>query len=107
MHAANPPARKAYIVIGPTSGIGRLTAFELAQHGTVILVGRDRRKLDEVQKAIEGKGQRAVSVGWGNAKNKPRITTIELFAPLRSYQLNLLNSGTLSLGTIKSMRSMI
>ncbi len=47
---------------GPTSGIGRHTAFELAKHGTVVLVGRDRRKLDEVQQAIEQKGQHAVSV---------------------------------------------
>ncbi len=55
-------ALKAYIITGPTSGIGRRTAFELAKHGTVILVGRDRRKLDEVQKAIKGKRQQAVSV---------------------------------------------
>ena len=54
--------RKAYIITGPTSGIGRSTAFELAKHGTVVLVGRDRRKLDEVQKAIEQKGRHAVSV---------------------------------------------
>ena len=47
---------------GPTSGIGRHTAFELAKHGTVVLVGRDRRKLDEVQRSIEQKGQHAISV---------------------------------------------
>jgi NAD(P)-dependent dehydrogenase (short-subunit alcohol dehydrogenase family) len=58
----NPSDRKAYIITGPTSGIGRRTAFELAKHGTVVLVGRDRRKLDEVQKTIEQKGQHAVSV---------------------------------------------
>lgn len=58
----NPVDRKAYIITGPTSGIGRATAFELAKHGTVILVGRDRGKLDEVQKRIEQKGQHAVSV---------------------------------------------
>ena len=55
-------ARNAYIVTGPTSGIGRRTAFELAKHGTVVLVGRDRGKLAEVQKAIERKGQHAVCV---------------------------------------------
>src|SRR5271168_107738 len=58
----NPSDRKAYIITGPTSGIGRNTAFELARHGTVVLVGRDRRKLDEVQQAIGQKGQHAVSV---------------------------------------------
>src|ERR1700678_2850309 len=54
--------RKAYIITGPTAGIGRCTAFELAKHGTVVLVGRDRGKLAEVQKIIEQKGQHAVSV---------------------------------------------
>ena len=54
--------RKAYIVTGPTSGIGRTTALELAKHGTVVLVGRDPKKLDEVQKTIGKMGSRAVSV---------------------------------------------
>ena len=58
----NPSDRKAYITTGPTSGIGRLTALELANHGTVVLVGRDRGKLDEVQKTIAQKGQHAVSI---------------------------------------------
>jgi NAD(P)-dependent dehydrogenase (short-subunit alcohol dehydrogenase family) len=53
---------RAYIVTGPTSGFGRSTALELARHGTVILVGRDRTKLDDVQKAIERRGGQAVSV---------------------------------------------
>ena len=34
--------KKAYIVTGPTSGIGKLAALELAKRGTVILVGRDK-----------------------------------------------------------------
>jgi NAD(P)-dependent dehydrogenase (short-subunit alcohol dehydrogenase family) len=59
---SDPADRKAYIVTGPTSGIGRRTALELAKHGTIILVGRDRGKLDEMQKTIEKKGQRARSV---------------------------------------------
>jgi NAD(P)-dependent dehydrogenase (short-subunit alcohol dehydrogenase family) len=58
----NPLKSKAYIITGPTSGIGRRTALDLAKHGTVVLVGRDRRKLDEVQKTIEQKRQHAVSV---------------------------------------------
>ncbi|WP_437521957.1 SDR family NAD(P)-dependent oxidoreductase [Sorangium sp. So ce726] len=53
---------KAYVVTGPTSGIGRATALELATHGTVILVGRDRGKLADLQKTIERRGQQAVSV---------------------------------------------
>jgi NAD(P)-dependent dehydrogenase (short-subunit alcohol dehydrogenase family) len=55
--------RKTYIVTGPTSGIGRRTALELAKHGTVILVGRDRSKLAGMQALIERrKGRRAVSI---------------------------------------------
>jgi NAD(P)-dependent dehydrogenase (short-subunit alcohol dehydrogenase family) len=54
--------RKAYIITGPTSGIGRRTALDVAKHGTVVLVGRDREKLDALQKQIEQKGGNAVSV---------------------------------------------
>jgi NAD(P)-dependent dehydrogenase (short-subunit alcohol dehydrogenase family) len=54
--------RKTYIVTGPTSGIGRATALELARHGTVVLVGRDPQKLDEVRQTIAQRGQHAVSV---------------------------------------------
>jgi NAD(P)-dependent dehydrogenase (short-subunit alcohol dehydrogenase family) len=52
----------AYIVTGPTSGIGRFTAMELARRGAVVLVGRDRGKLGDMQKAIEQKGQQAICV---------------------------------------------
>jgi len=58
----NRADRKAYIITGPTSGIGRRTALELAKHGTVVLVGRHREKLAEVQKTMEQKGQYAISV---------------------------------------------
>ncbi|MFB7499862.1 SDR family NAD(P)-dependent oxidoreductase [Streptomyces sp. NPDC056161] len=46
------PAAKAWIVTGPTSGIGHRTALELAQHGTVVLVGRSPDKLREVEAEI-------------------------------------------------------
>ena len=62
MAKASPGERKAYIITGPTSGIGHRTALELAKHGTVVLVGRDQGKLDEVQKTIERAGQYAVPV---------------------------------------------
>ena len=60
----HPSDPRAYIITGPTSGIGRASALELAKHGTVVLVGRDRAKLDDVQKTIEQRRQQAVSVVW-------------------------------------------
>ncbi|MET0790084.1 MAG: SDR family NAD(P)-dependent oxidoreductase, partial [Polyangiaceae bacterium] len=60
---SNPTAsRKAYIITGPTSGIGYRAALELAKHGTVVLVGRDGAKLSQVEQTIERKGQHAISV---------------------------------------------
>ena len=53
---------KAYIITGPTSGIGRATAFEMAKHGTVVLVGRDSKKLKQLQGEIERERGQAVSV---------------------------------------------
>jgi NAD(P)-dependent dehydrogenase (short-subunit alcohol dehydrogenase family) len=59
---SSPAGGKAYIITGPTSGFGRQTALELAPHGTVVLVGRDRGKLDGVKKDIERRGGQAVPV---------------------------------------------
>ena len=56
------PKDKAYIITGPTSGIGFATALELAKHGKVILVGRDTQKLRNVQKEIEREGGEGVSI---------------------------------------------
>jgi len=58
----NPSDRKAYIITGPTSGIGRATVFEVARRGTAVLVGRDRENLDKWRKAIEREGGRAVPI---------------------------------------------
>jgi NAD(P)-dependent dehydrogenase (short-subunit alcohol dehydrogenase family) len=58
----SPSGDRAYIVTGPTSGIGRRTALELARHGTVVLVGRNSSKLDDTRKTVEGHGGQAVPV---------------------------------------------
>jgi NAD(P)-dependent dehydrogenase (short-subunit alcohol dehydrogenase family) len=50
---------RAWIITGPTSGIGRRTALELAEHGTVVLVGRNRAKLDDIERTITAQGGRA------------------------------------------------
>ena len=59
--SSSSPA-KAWVVTGPTSGIGRRTALQLAGHGTVVLVGRDPGKLAEVQAKIQAEGGHAVPV---------------------------------------------
>ena len=58
-NAADP---KAYVITGPTSGIGRAAALALAKNGRLVLVGRDPQKLDNVRKAIERKGHDALPV---------------------------------------------
>ena len=62
MPTANPSPRRAYIVTGPTSGLGLRAALALAAHGTVVLVGRDPERLQAVKARIEGRGQKAVCV---------------------------------------------
>ena len=55
--------KKAWVISGPTSGIGRRTALQLTEHGTVVLVGRDPKKLAAVQAKINARpGGRAVTV---------------------------------------------
>ena len=58
----NPFELKTYVITGPTSGIGRATALEVAKLGQVVLVGRDREKLTRLQREIERKGHHAVTV---------------------------------------------
>ncbi|WP_109031299.1 SDR family NAD(P)-dependent oxidoreductase [Streptomyces rubrogriseus] len=53
---------KVYVITGPTSGFGRRTALELAKHGTVVLVGRNAAKLDDMRSIIVGRGGKALSV---------------------------------------------
>jgi NAD(P)-dependent dehydrogenase (short-subunit alcohol dehydrogenase family) len=55
-------ATPAYIITGPTSGIGLRAALELCAHGTLVLVGRDKRRLEAVRKKIARKGHVAFCV---------------------------------------------
>lgn len=59
----NPSDRIAYVVTGPTSGMGRSIARTLATPGaTVFLVARDRVKLDALVAEIEKTGRHAIAV---------------------------------------------
>ncbi|WP_431075566.1 SDR family NAD(P)-dependent oxidoreductase [Microbacterium phyllosphaerae] len=57
-----PSGETAWVITGPTSGIGYRTALELAAHGTVILVGRNADKLSVVEKTITENGGHATSI---------------------------------------------
>lgn len=56
------PSSRAWVVTGPTSGMGHRAALELAEHGTVVLVGRDPQKLAHVQAEIRSQGGESVPV---------------------------------------------
>jgi len=62
MSAKNSKNEKAYVITGPTSGIGKATALALSAYGTVVLVGRNKTKLDEVRQLIMKKGGQAIPV---------------------------------------------
>lgn len=85
--------RKAYIVTGPTSGIGYATALELAKHGTVILVGRNPDKLNQVQKVIKEKGQDAVTVVCDISDMKSVSSAAQQIIALRLPIAGLLNNA--------------
>jgi len=52
----------AYIVTGPTSGIGLAVTLQLAKHGTLVLVGRDAQRLNKLRNRITKKGGGAFTV---------------------------------------------
>lgn len=87
------PGAKAYIVTGPTSGIGLRTALNLSAYGTLILVGRNRAKLDQVRQRIEGKGRSALCVVCDFSDlSSIRYATAEILA-LRLPIVGLLNNA--------------
>ena len=92
--------RKAYIITGPTSGIGQATAMELAKHGIIILVGRSKEKLDLVQKDIEKIGQQAVSIVCDISD----ITSVKLAAK-QITELGLPIAGLLNNAGIMSQKA--
>lgn len=56
------PTQRAYIITGPTSGIGRSAALELARHGALVLVGRNRQKLEELRAVLKRRGHQSFAV---------------------------------------------
>ena len=96
---------KAYVITGPTSGIGRRTALELAKRGTVVLVGRDRGKMDMLEQEIQQKGGDAVSVvcDLSDSSNVQRAAAeiVRLKLPLAGL---VNNAGIMQLRATKNAR---
>lgn len=92
-------ANKAYIITGPTSGIGRRTALDVAAHGAVVLVGRDHGKLEALQQEIKQKGGNAVSV----VCNLSDIASVQR-AAAEIVRLNLPLAGLVNNAGIMQMR---
>ena len=86
-------SKKAYVITGPTSGIGYATALELARHGTLILVGRNPKKLDEVQKVITEMGQHAVPVVCDISDMKSVNDAVQQIIALQLPIAGLLNNA--------------
>lgn len=84
---------KAYIITGPTSGIGYETALELAKSGTVILVGRNPEKLKAVETEINSRGQKAISILCDMSDMKSIKTAAEQVVNLRLPLAGLLNNA--------------
>lgn len=53
---------KAYVITGPTSGLGKEATFALARFGTLVLVGRNMEKLKAVVADVEKRGGKAIAV---------------------------------------------
>ena len=86
--------RPAWIITGPTSGIGHRTALELAAHGTLILVGRSPAKLREVENEINAcPGGHAVSVVYDFADLPSVHRAAEQTAALGLPVAGLLNNA--------------
>ena len=65
------------VVTGATSGLGKITALELARLGAkTIVVGRDSQKVDTVSKEIKAE--------TGNTKIRGEVANLSLKADLRS-----------------------
>lgn len=60
--SASDAATNAYIITGPTAGVGRETALAFAGLGTLVLAGRSTSKLEAVKKEVERRGGRAFTV---------------------------------------------
>src|ERR1700761_6321358 len=95
METASGGSVGAYVITGPTSGIGHAAALEISRHGAVILVGRDPQKLADLKSALVRLGRMATVVvcDLGDLKSVWRAAA-EIVA-LRQPILGLLNNAAI------------
>ena len=97
--AISDTAGEAYVVTGPTSGIGRRTALELAKHGTVVLVGRDPDRLADtaawLAREAPGPAVRTVLADLSSLAQVRRAAA-EVAALAPSLHILVNNAGVLS-----------
>ena len=80
------PSAPAYIITGPTSGLGKEAAYALIKAGTLILVGRNPTKLAQLKAEIEQRGGSAHTITCDmadvNSVQEAAKSIIELNLPL-------------------------
>jgi NAD(P)-dependent dehydrogenase (short-subunit alcohol dehydrogenase family) len=90
----------AYVITGPTSGIGREAARQLAGRGTLVLVGRNRAKLERVSRQL---GQRGALVHTVVADMAEPTDVLRAAKEIRGLKLSLVglvnNAGIRETGT--------
>ena len=89
----SPFPRPAYIITGPTSGIGLVTALEVAKHGTIVLVGRDQVKIDAVRRRIEQQGGNAISVQCDLSNMESVVEAVKTIVGSRLPLAGLVNNA--------------
>ncbi len=65
---------KKYIVTGASSGIGRSTAILLSQQGAqVVLIARDKERLEETRSAMKGDNHQIISADLGEMEDMTEL----------------------------------
>jgi NAD(P)-dependent dehydrogenase (short-subunit alcohol dehydrogenase family) len=99
---------KAWVITGPTSGIGHRTALKLAEHGVVVLVGRDAKKLAAVQSEINRRpgGQAVTVIADMSDPSSARAAAEEITALNLPVAGILNNAGIMPLGAAKTKQGL-
>jgi 3-oxoacyl-[acyl-carrier protein] reductase len=95
--------KKSILVTGATSGIGEAVARHLAAAGhAVVLTGRNRAKLEEMTRALQGKGLRAAAVpGDLTREEEARAVVAEALKASGTLHVLVHSAGIFSLSPVE------